>query len=396
MEIWPSDLTFGIFGYNFDRPGVGGRLKLSPDDFEVVEIDEVTKQALPFPPNKMYDHGDGGGLYLVGRVWKRGIDHSRMVRQIAGVFGVEQADVSTAGIKDKQAVTVQLFSVYQPRKKVSDPIQIADGLEIDSFSWYREKIYPGRSLGNKFNITIRDTEVYDESVIDDFNKFGEDGLINYYGYQRFGGSRPITAEFGRYIATKKYKDAINLYLGGRSAHDDEQYRLMWRENQDPEQLLLEWNYIPMIEKDILRQLVKRPNDYATAIKRIPPFLINLSQSSFVSLMTNHYLSRRGLESGLLNGEREKDGNIEIALPSKMWKEPLNDIWNEVFDSENVEIADLKSIRHTTRELYLYPKDLNIEYIDETTIKTSFSLAPGSYATVLLRELMKSEPLYYGI
>ena len=152
----------------------------------------------------------------------------------------------------------------------------------------------------------------------------------------------------------------------------------------------------MIEKDILKQLVKRPNDYATAIKRIPPFLINLSQSSFISLMTNHYLSRRGLESGLLNGERTKDGNIEIALPSKMWKEPLNDIWNEVFDSENVVIADLKSIRHTTRELYLYPKDLSIEYIDETTIKTSFSLAPGSYATVLLRELMKSEPLYYGI
>lgn len=186
MEIWPSDLTFGIIGYNFDRPGVGGRLKLSPEDFEVVEIDKNSKQALPFPPQKMHDHGDGGGLYLVGRVWKRGMDHSRMVRQISRAFGVEQCDVSTAGIKDKQAITVQLFSVYQPRKKVSDPMQIADGLEVDGFSWYREKIYPGRSLGNRFNITIRDADVFDVSITDDFKKFIDNGVINYFGYQRFG------------------------------------------------------------------------------------------------------------------------------------------------------------------------------------------------------------------
>ena len=396
MEKWPSDLTFGIIGFNFDRPGVGGRLKISPEDFEVIEIDKKTKQALPYPPQKMYDHGDGGGLYLVGRVWKRGMDHSRMVRQIAHAFRVEQSDVSTAGIKDKQAISVQLFSVYQPRKKVSDPTQIADGLEIDGFRWYREKIYPGRSLGNRFSIIIRDVDVYDKSITDDFKQFVDNGVINFFGYQRFGGSRPVTAEFGRYIATKKYEDAINLYLGGRSAHKDDQYRSMWRDNKDPEQLLLEWTKIPIIEKDILKQLVKRPNDYATAIRKIPPFLVNLSQSSFISLMTNQYLSRRGLEPGLLNGERIKDGNIEIALPSKMWKEPLNAIWKEVFDSESVDISDLKSIRHTTRQLYLYPKNMNIEYTDETTIKTSFSLSPGSYATVLLREIMKAQPLYYGI
>ncbi len=396
MEIWPSDLTFGMIGFNYNRPGVGGRLKQSPNDFEVIEIDELTNQALPSPPEKMYGHGDGSGLFLVGRVWKRGIDHSRMVRQIARAFGVEQSDVSTAGIKDKKAITVQLFSVYQPRKKISDPMQIEDGIEIDSFSWYREKIYPGRSLGNRFNIIIRDVEKYDESIIEDFSNFVDKGVMNYYGYQRFGGSRPVTAEFGRHIATKKYKDAINLYLGGRSAKSDDQYRSMWRENQDPEQLLLEWRNIPMIEKDILKQLAKRPSDYAAAVKRIPPFLLNLSQSSFVSLMTNQYLSRRGLESELLKGERTKDGNIEIALPSKLWKKPLNDIWKEVFESENVEIVDLKSIRHTTRELYLYPKNLSIEYMDETSIRTTFSLAPGSYATVLLRELMKSQPLNYGI
>ena len=63
-------------------------------------------------------------------------------------------------------------------------------------------MYPGRMEGNEFEITIRDANVKQE-VLDEFTDFVENGILNYYGYQRFGGIRPITAEFGRLILQKK-------------------------------------------------------------------------------------------------------------------------------------------------------------------------------------------------
>ena len=37
MEIWPTDLDFGILGYDFKVP-IGGSIKNNPEDFVVTEI----------------------------------------------------------------------------------------------------------------------------------------------------------------------------------------------------------------------------------------------------------------------------------------------------------------------------------------------------------------------
>lgn len=404
MEVWPSDFDFGIFGHEFTSP-IGGVLKQSADDFFVTEVDSQTHRPLPRPPAQMYEHGDGGGLYLVGRVWKKDIDHAHMIRLLSKTFRVEEKDISTAGIKDKRAITTQFFSVYQPNKIVQDPMQIGDNIEIDGFSYYREKMYPGRMSGNAFEITIRETVGLDQDKLDNFGSFLDGGILNHYGYQRFGGSRPITAEFGRLILQNKFRDAVDLYLGGKSAGPDEQFRSVWRENRDPDELLLKWTNIPQIEKDILRYLSKRNNDFHGSIRRVPEFLINLSKSAFISDLYNHYISRRGRNLSPLSGERKIDetlhsilkvknvDNIEIALPSKVWDKPLNDVWKDVFDKFELQPQkDLKQIKHNTRELLTYPVDFEGMVLDENTALVSFQLGTGSYATTILRELMQVLPI----
>ncbi len=384
-----SDMNYGIFGYSNQYPGIEGRIKTNLDDFIVQEISENGK-VVPIPPDKMFMHGDKGGLFVGGRVWKKGIDNYRMLRIIAKAFGVQIADVSVAGIKDTRAVTTQLFSVYQPKKMPNDPY-LHENIELDSYQYYREKMYPGRLYGNRFTITIREYKK-DNINIEEINKLFNLGIINHYGYQRFGGLRPITAEFGRLLINRKYKEAIDVFIGG-----EDNFRKIWLETHDPDVTLLEEN-IPIIERDILKQLSKRPSDPRAAISKIPQFLFNISQSAFISLLTNHYLSIRRDVDTIQPGERNvninKHRNIEIALPSNRWKQPLNKIWKEVFDYLDVKMKEFKQIRHTTRLLWVYPENFKILESDDEKLKITFDLQKGSYATVVLREIMKSPPSHY--
>src|ERR687883_1144025 len=74
-----------------DLPGVGGRIKAQPEDFEVEEIPA-------YEPS-----GQGEHLYLW--VEKRDLGAEYFVRQVAQRLGVSPGEVGTAGLKDRRAVT---------------------------------------------------------------------------------------------------------------------------------------------------------------------------------------------------------------------------------------------------------------------------------------------------
>src|SRR5207247_7202224 len=80
-----------------DLPGIGGRIKVEPEDFEVEEIPA-------YEPS-----GSGEFLYLW--IEKRGLGAEYFQRQIARRLGLGVGDVGTAGLKDRQAVTRQMVSV---------------------------------------------------------------------------------------------------------------------------------------------------------------------------------------------------------------------------------------------------------------------------------------------
>src|SRR5438876_6574542 len=80
-----------------DLPGLGGRIKTVPEDFEVEEI-------------PAYEPG-GSGDYLYLWVEKRDMGAEYFVRQVARRLDIAVADVGTAGLKDRHAVTRQMVSV---------------------------------------------------------------------------------------------------------------------------------------------------------------------------------------------------------------------------------------------------------------------------------------------
>src|ERR1700740_3029053 len=80
-----------------DLPGLGGRIRTQPEDFEVEEI-------------PAYEPG-GQGEFLYLWMEKRDLGAEFFTRQVAKRLGIAPGEVGTAGLKDRRAVTRQWVSV---------------------------------------------------------------------------------------------------------------------------------------------------------------------------------------------------------------------------------------------------------------------------------------------
>ena len=80
-----------------DLPGIGGRIKEQPEDFEVEEIPA-------YEPS-------GSGEHLFLWVEKIGVGAEHFLNQVARRLRVPVREIGSAGLKDRHAVTRQWLSV---------------------------------------------------------------------------------------------------------------------------------------------------------------------------------------------------------------------------------------------------------------------------------------------
>src|SRR5262249_34085445 len=161
----PPLLTAGL-------PGLGGRIKDRPEDFEVEEIPA-------YEPS-------GGGDYLYLWVEKRDLGAEYFARQVARRLGLSPGDVGTAGLKDRRAVTRQLVSV-PARVEARLPQLDGDGVRLLRVGRHGNKLKPGHLRGNRFRVLVRDSDpAAGERLGPLLGRLREFGLPNYYGSQRFG------------------------------------------------------------------------------------------------------------------------------------------------------------------------------------------------------------------
>jgi tRNA pseudouridine13 synthase len=155
-----------------DLPGIGGRIKASPEEFEVEEIPA-------YQPS-------GTGEYLYLWIEKRDMGAEYFTRQVAQRLGIAPGDVGTAGLKDRRAVTRQLVSV--PARAEAQLHRLdGDGIRVLHFSRHGNKLKPGHLHGNRFRILVRDTDTGAEERLGPLlDRLRQQGLPNFYGPQRFG------------------------------------------------------------------------------------------------------------------------------------------------------------------------------------------------------------------
>ncbi|WP_435094343.1 tRNA pseudouridine(13) synthase TruD [Halorubrum sp. N11] len=226
-EAHPTERAAGIDHYVSDADGIGGRLRESPEDFRVRELEAFEAEPL----------GADTGSYpeLVVRVTLRDWDTNDFARRISDALGISRERVSWAGTKDKRAVTTQLFTL---REVDPDDLPEIRGAEIEPLGRAGRRLSFGDLAGNAFEIRVTDAVVEaPERVADavgDLRAFGGDGeaagddaavgVPNYFGQQRFGSRRPVTHRVGLAVVREDFREAVRLYAGNPSETEPDDTR----------------------------------------------------------------------------------------------------------------------------------------------------------------------------
>jgi len=181
-------------------PGIGGRIKQRPEDFLVDE----QPQYQPI--------GSGEHIYLL--VQKKGLSTYEMIDIIARHFGAPRDAIGFAGLKDKHAITRQVISIHFPGKSHTDfPMLEHERIAVLWADQHTNKLRRGHLKGNRFSIRIRGVEatsVLAASKV--LNILAKVGVPNRVGEQRFGMLQNNHL-IGRDLIIGDFKGACDLLLG---------------------------------------------------------------------------------------------------------------------------------------------------------------------------------------
>jgi tRNA pseudouridine13 synthase len=340
----PGPLPFATAGV----PGSGGALRATPEDFRVDERPA-------YQPS-----GSGPHLYL--RVEKRGRTTRDVLRQLAMALGVQDRDAGYAGLKDKAAVTTQWLSF--PVARDPDPATLAgDGWRVVAASRHQNKLRPGHSRGNAFQVVVRGGDLARAQAC--AAALASAGLPNYFGPQRFGAGGE-TAALGRALLEPQPGPEAR-----RAARDRFTRRLALSAFQS-----LLFN----------RWLAERIGDGLFATALLGDVLKKLDTGGLFTC-----------EDPALDGPRVERFEVSPAGPMFGHKlKPAAGVAAErearVLAGAGLDLADFargggeaEGTRRAAR--------LRVEPVltpAEDGYLACFELPPGSYATVVLRELMKDE------
>lgn len=177
--------------YAFGKPPVTGRLRARPEDFVVDEL-------LGFVPE-----GQGAHLWLAIR--KRGENTLWVARQLAQIAGCAIEEVGYAGLKDRHALTCQWFSLPMPRRRVDwSELTLRVHAEIVAITRHSRKLRIGGHRANRFLLTVRELQGDLQALEARLRRIAHEGVPNFFGEQRFGLDGGNLAEVRKWFATHQH------------------------------------------------------------------------------------------------------------------------------------------------------------------------------------------------
>jgi tRNA pseudouridine13 synthase len=143
--------------------------------------DFVVEETLPFAP-------DGAGDHRLLYVEKAGLDTLALARRLARLAGVAPREVGFAGLKDRHALTRQWFTL--PKGGADEALAWCEPgrFRVLELHAHRRKLRRGALSGNRFRIRLRELAPLPtgESLALRIALISARGVPNYFGAQRFG------------------------------------------------------------------------------------------------------------------------------------------------------------------------------------------------------------------
>ena len=357
--------------YLYGKPKSCGKLRSKMADFKVFE-------QLPFQPC-----GEGEHLFI--HIRKTGANTVFVARQLAKYFTVKESLVSYAGLKDRFAVTEQWFGVHVPGKQVYDLSELdIEGVEVLSYARHNKKLRIGALTGNRFELTLRQvTDV--EALEQRWQEIAQHGVPNYFGEQRFGiNGGNIDKARALFSGTKvKDKKKRGIYLSAARS---------FIFNSIVNQRIEEQRFNQIIDGDVC-MLAGTQSVFAV--------------DSVDEILTKRYLDKDiditapmwGAGELMTNGDAQiieqqvADANQDFSegLPRFGLKQErrrirlcISETSIDIEESDikiNIAVKELNTIADTNTGI---KTGTNAE---TSTVKLSFFLPAGCYATTVLRELI---------
>ena len=411
------DKLAGIEYYATEFDGMGGTIKKNTEDFHVQEIisNIFLKQVSP-------EH-TRSNIFPVYEIRKKGMDSSHAILTLKKKTGL---DLKIVGIKDAKATTIQYASSNSSARKVIKNMDLGK-IKLTLVGFSRKPIEKNNLVGNTFDIRIVEPK---RDKLDNIVQFlcNINSLGNYYGLQRFGSERLVTHLVGKAILKRKFDKATEILLTYTTKYDSkysQEIREKLRDIKSNPNLLRE--IPPGMDIEInLAQAILKGKDSISALRTIPINIRRLFVQAFQAYLFNKTLSIAirdefsltvpeendlcfdVFDDNLIFGkirkyEKEKptDSRIQrlpiIRLPGYSFqpgKNRFDKIIKEFMKHENLTAKDffIKEMQEISesggfRQACYVCKNFKYKK-EENSLLVGFSVPKGSYATVLLRELIK--------
>jgi len=319
-------------------------------DFRSVPEDFIVEEQLGFTAS-----GEGEHAFL--HIRKKGRNTEDIARLLARHAGITRKSVSYAGLKDRNAVTSQFFSVHLPGKQDPDWQVLADpALEFLSVNRHQKKLKRGALSRNNFCLIIRRLRGNREAAEQRLEQIKQQGVPNYFAAQRFGHNANNLVYAEQMLLTgKRVKDRFkrNIYYSAARS----------------------WLFNLVLAERICRE------NWNRAIAG-DSMMLNGSRSCF---------SVEAVDEEIKNRVNEFDINPTAPLWGRgdaMVTAEAAGLENTVLSSWQGWTTGLEKARMdlARRALRVSVADLCWDWLAEDQLQLKFSLPPGSYATAVLREL----------
>lgn len=435
MDIPPVEKQIGIELYCTSVPGLGGQLRQEVDDFIVKEISNREEEE--------------SGKQLILELTKSNWDMHHLVRDMSRKLGISQKRISFAGTKDKRAKTTQKISIYDIDEKDIENFYLKD-VELKVLGRSKRSLELGDLFGNEFVITVRNIEHGPEelrsvltTITEEIKAYG--GVPNFFGIQRFGAIRPVTHLVGEQILKGDFEKAAMIYIAKSFPDEPDDVKevrdAVW-ETMDFAQGLKTYPLRLRYERAMMHYLVENPGDFKGSLSVLASNISKMFVHAYQSYMFNRIVCQR-IEKGLpldsaIPGDivcfKNKEGLPDVTRTQQVTEENVDGmnnlirrkrafvtapligydtemasgepgiIENEVFAEndfsvENFKVTEMPEMasKGLRREILIHSEPSFQVDEDELNPGKSkavldFTLPKGCYATTVLREYMKVEPL----
>lgn len=329
----------------YGSPACRGDIRCTVDDFRVAEN-------LGFEP-------DGEGEHALLLLEKRNLTTEQLISRLVEFAGVAQVAVGYCGLKDRNAVTSQWFSVHLPGRACPDWNELNDEtIRVLRQHRHRKKLRIGTHLANRFVLTIRHLLGPVHTLEERLQKIHAGGFANYFGSQRFGqngGNLDTARRFfgGQKSIRSKYLKGL-LYSAARAEIFNQ---VLARRVSSGD-----WNQC--LPGDLMML------DGTNSIFRVdePDEDLRDRTAAFDLHPTGPLFGANGMSPTGAPGELE---NLVLAEQQELAQGLLK--------------AGLKMQRRALRSV---ARHLTWQFPDGQTLVLGFDLSAGSYATVVLDELLQ--------